>query len=626
MTDNIKQLVSTFLAEKIVDHALLINGVWGAGKTFFVQNSLVDVFKQSKLSPVYVSLNGVDRFEEVAAQIVFGTNWSATKTAARSFLLPFAFKHLPDKSVSALVSLLQNISEKKSQGWLSRLKTKNDLSPQKHVIILDDIERVTNLEANLVPIMGRIFDEFIFKGYHVIFVGDESRLEFEKYTKEKEKYIRRTVKFTPDVDSVINTIVSSYKGIEGRHAKRCSDDLKQFAKFFAIDNIRTIKRILDDFLLLVSKVKDEAVLSNVERLLFYNMAPLANELSAGRLKVSNEADISSLQNIETQRYAVQTERLYGSSELHDNEESQRANKQASYVEQFIARYDGVLPVKWMPCEVVIEYELNGCIDEQKLNTTVMQWLPKTIDKYRQSLDLIWGYDTLDDEQFFASCPIVMEGIKNGMYSAEWVMLACGLLSVFTKKGWIDIDCDMMVKDAVKALKKRWSEYPEDYINSMILHNRQEDFLQPVVDAIQEETIRREKKSAEEDVSKFFTALSAKDKESTWAFLPRNQSWLIFDKIVKAGKVKEFCDVSNWALALILANLKDGAVFICPNSHGAIERIVQELEVVIKACDNKKTPVRKDMLEELRTRFAKILSTPEFSRVAENQKMKGVING
>ena len=108
----------------------------------------------------------------------------------------------------------------------------------------------------------------------------------------------------------------------------------------------------------------------------------------------------------------------------------------------------------------------------------------------------------------------------------------------------------MIQNAVQSLKERWVKEPDDYINPMILHNRQEDFLQPVVDAIQEETSRREKKSAEEDVSKFLTALAAKDKESTLAFLPRNQLWLSFDKIVKAEKVKEFCDVANWALALI----------------------------------------------------------------------------
>jgi hypothetical protein len=161
---------------------------------------------------------------------------------------------------------------------------------------------------------------------------------------------------------------------------------------------------------------------------------------------------------------------------------------------------------------------------------------------------------------------------------------------------------------------------------MILHNRQEDFLQPIVYAIQEETIRREKKSAEEEVSNFLTALTKKDKESAWAFLPRNQTWLIFDKIVNVGKAKDFCDIPNWALALILANLKDGAVFIRPSSHSAIERIVQELDVAIKACNNKKTPVRKDRLGELRSRFAEILDTPEFKRTAEQQKPKGLING
>jgi hypothetical protein len=92
------------------------------------------------------------------------------------------------------------------------------------------------------------------------------------------------------------------------------------------------------------------------------------------------------------------------------------------------------------------------------------------------------------------------------------------------------------------------------------------------------------------------------------------------------KAKDFCDIPNWALALILANLKDGAVFIRPNSRGAIERVVQELDIAIKACDIKKTPVRKDRLGELRSRFAEILDTPEFKRTVEQQKPKGLING
>ena len=104
MTENIKQVILDFLQRKSVDYSMLINGVWGAGKTYFVNNSLSDVFDQAKLSPIYVSLNGINSFEEVAAQIVFGTNWNTTKHAAKSFLLPFALKYLPEKSVSALIS------------------------------------------------------------------------------------------------------------------------------------------------------------------------------------------------------------------------------------------------------------------------------------------------------------------------------------------------------------------------------------------------------------------------------------------------------------------------------------------------------------------------------------------
>ena len=102
MTENIKQLILGFLKNVSVDFALMIEGPWGVGKTYFVKNSLTEIFKQAKLSPVYVSLNGVSSFEEVAAQIIFGTGWGITKPTAKSFLLPFALKYLPEKSVLIL--------------------------------------------------------------------------------------------------------------------------------------------------------------------------------------------------------------------------------------------------------------------------------------------------------------------------------------------------------------------------------------------------------------------------------------------------------------------------------------------------------------------------------------------
>ena len=203
----------------------------------------------------------------------------------------------------------------------------------------------------------------------------------------------------------------------------------------------------------------------------------------------------------------------------------------------------------------------------------------------------------------------------GKYNGENVQLACELLHSFNERGWISIDYDNTVKLAVQALRDRWKNLPNDYINPMI-HSRQEGFLRPIVEAIREETTLREKKSAEKDVSKFLVALSKKDKETAWAFLPQNQQWSIFDKIVDVGKAKDFCDISNWGITLILVHLKDGAVFIRPSSRSAIERIIQELDVAIKACDVKKTPVRKDRLNELKSKFSEILNSPKFKQAAE----------
>ena len=93
-----------------------------------------------------------------------------------------------------------------------------------------------------------------------------------------------------------------------------------------------------------------------------------------------------------------------------------------------------------------------------------------------------------------------------------------------------------------------------------------------------------------------------------------------------GKTKEFCDMPNWALTLISVNLKDGGAFIPTTSLRAIEQIALELDNAIKVCDLKRTPLRKDRLGELRSRFAEILDTPEFKRTAEQQKPKGLING
>lgn len=615
MQENVKQTILDFFKRNDVDYALMINGVWGSGKTYFVQNSLHDEFKTAKLSPVYVSLNGVSTFEEVAAQIVFGTGWQGTKAAAKSFLLPFAMRSLPEKSVSAILAALQAIGEKKSKGWLAWLHTSKDLSPKAHVLILDDLERVSDVKKNLVPIMGRVFDEFISRGYHVVFIGDETHLDFARFKEEKEKYIRRTITFKSNIDVVVDTIVNSYVGLSGRYAKMGSSYLKMFSASCEIRNIRVIKRIMDDFVRVAERVNDQALVKKVAHVLMFRLAPIVVELSSGRLKESDEESISGLANIEIQRYAEQSKRLF--SEISSPEtKSENGTEQKSYEQGFVERYDGKLPIPWAYDICLVEYEIGGNLDTDLLKTTVRGWLPAMSDKYAVALNAIWGHYSIEDSELAENCPIVEEGLKTGMYNAEHVNLACELLQNFNKEGYISIDGGNLIALAVQALQERWRRLPKDDINPMLLRDRKGDFRNPIIDAICEEQARRDKKSTEEDVVNFLTALSNKDRETAWLFLPRNTTWRIFDKIVEVNKCDSFCALNNWALCLVSENLKDATGFIQSSSTTSIRRIVQELDAAIGKCDPNKNSLRKTNLIIMRERFLAILNSPEFVQDVE----------
>ena len=609
--------LNAFFLTKGIDYANMINGRWGAGKTYFINTIMRSIIHASGKKLFYVSLNGVKAFDDVVCQIVFGSQGSLMAEVKESCVAPLCEKYLPKETSRFLLSNWQNVVGAVG-GNADRIRSrKDDFLPDRSIIFIDDVERVEQ-EDVLKTLMGKVHEEFVCKGYHVVYVGDESAITFlPKLNKVKEKYIRHTYPFSLDVSAIVDMFISSYPNgsKDRRHAELCKEPLKNFANRVNIQNARTIKRILDDFLFLSSQIGDETLLSQIAEILLHRIAPIVNELATGRLNALDKEALESLQNIEIERQAILTEHFLGRLEHQTAPEGEQKDKPVSYAHNFILMYDTGRSIEWRYEEAIVRYELFGLYDCQRIRDTVEQWRSFVPDKYVVALNAIWEGNSIDDKELSDSCPIVEEGLRMGKYNGENVQLACELLHSFNERGWISIDYDNTVNLAVQALRDRWKNLPNDYINPMI-HARQEGFLRPIVEAIREETTFREKKSAEKDVSKFLAALSKKDKETAWAFLPQNQQWSIFDKIVDVGKAKDFCDISNWGITLILVHLKDGAVFILPSSHGAIERIVHELDIAIKACDVKKTPVRKDRLGELKSKFSEILNSPKFKQVAE----------
>ena len=612
--NNIVRALKLYCLSSDIDYANMINGPWGAGKTYFINTVMRPALHECGKELFYVSLNGVNSFDDVVKQIVFGQRGTAIDEIKQSCVIPLCEKYIPKETAKYVLTNWRDwlgIGRNDAGYIRSRL---GDFLPDRSVIFVDDVERVEQVDV-LKRLMGKMHEEFVCKGYHVVYSGDESVIKsLPEFNKVKEKYIRHTYPFPLDVSAIVDTFIAGYPsgGANHRHAMRCGKLLKEFAIQFRVQNARTVKRILDDFLFVANQVGDEELLSKISQTLFGRIAPIATELATGRLNVFDADVVASLKNIEGELAAMQAEHLFKNSGSLSGTNVAQKEKPISYVREFISRYGIDMSFGWKLEAPIANYELFGLCDGEKIREVVEGWRPFAADKYLVALHTIWGWYSIEDGELVENWPIVEEGLKTGRYNAENAKLACELLYRFNKDGWISVDIERTIKLAAQALQSRWAKLPNDEINPMILHNPQEDFLKPITDVIREEQSRRNTKSIEDEVTAFLTALERKDKETAWSFLPQGSAWPILDKIVEAGKCDAFCSLSNWALTLILTNLKDGALFARPSSRSTFERIVNELDMAIASCDKKK-PMRRAVLNEVRERFLDILKKPEFQR-------------
>ena len=64
-TDNIKTVFENYIKADKTQYAILLNGAWGSGKTFFWKYSLEPIAKDNKIKTIYLSLNGIGKIEHL---------------------------------------------------------------------------------------------------------------------------------------------------------------------------------------------------------------------------------------------------------------------------------------------------------------------------------------------------------------------------------------------------------------------------------------------------------------------------------------------------------------------------------------------------------------------------------
>ncbi|MBE2918678.1 hypothetical protein HPK02_07170 [Anoxybacillus flavithermus] len=308
----IVESVLNYVRKENTNYAILLNGKWGSGKTYFWENVLRPEIEKVKVGgrkqkTIYVSLYGISSIDEISRRIfldnfvkkipflqqIAESKWGGKLTE----MTKMAMGYVKTLEIPGLKQVLD-----------SEINYENLLDFTDTVLCFDDLERVN---IDITDVMGYINNFVEHDGVKVIIIGNENEISeriinqnielkmlvssfvldkegafqkqseivsenkkekksskelilektkflFDKaneYKRIKEKLIGKTLTFVPDYPDLINTIVNQVSNKELKEFLRENlGVINDTFRYSGTENIRILKHALDDFELIYSKV------------------------------------------------------------------------------------------------------------------------------------------------------------------------------------------------------------------------------------------------------------------------------------------------------------------------------------------------------------------------------------
>ena len=90
MYEKISNIIEDYLNTPNTDYAILLNGEWGCGKTYYVEHELSEALRRNHSSLIHISLHGVRNYDEVSTQLVLSR--IGTETSGQGANIRFSYQ------------------------------------------------------------------------------------------------------------------------------------------------------------------------------------------------------------------------------------------------------------------------------------------------------------------------------------------------------------------------------------------------------------------------------------------------------------------------------------------------------------------------------------------------------
>jgi hypothetical protein len=604
MNQKINSIIEAYLeSHNKTDYAIMINGLWGCGKTYYVTNELKEIVEKKKMQYIYTSLNGCDNFikiiKKVTLRLLFKNKYTFIDDDLIDNLYDLGAGLSEFHSVTKIIyEIFGNFKNKFSETLIKGISS--EINPSKIVIIFDDIERISN-NAAINDFIGLIYESYSKKGYKTIIVGDETNInnDKDKYDKVKEKVIRRTISYEPEKKQQIESFIDHQfnDSIFKEYLDKNKDKLITYIIMSGEINLRTISFVLDNFLFVFDKLNDKMKIRFGD-FIFKNILLLTSEYKNGYLSdMKNEKELMKYPKVYYMNLALR----------------KRGSKiERTYLDDFYDRYLNI-PIfnDFKFIKDLYNFILTGYLDITKLEKEIKsQFYDEFIPESEKAMNfLTYNLVDLEEEELLNGLEKLIGHLGKGEYGIYRLPYIYTFLNFIKKRNFVadwHYDIEKIISVSFQEAVKNSSMVYEE-VDLFTLQQRyseielNEDYFNKLLEDIKKETSNKKSESKKARIDKIFQLITSNDYTFYEQFYSNNK---IFQDIVETKSEYLFFSLSNRGISIIISYLNNNIMRISNagvssyNEKPALEKIIDYMEANIDSFSKEFNHLRNVHLKEL----------------------------
>ena len=533
---NLEELVESILdyvRADYTDYAIMINGEWGSGKTYFWNHKIKDKIESlqlngKKYTTIYMSLYGISNLEEISKKIFIETTQLMDKNL-KKYMDSHHQTNIPEYAKTGLD--MANVFGVSKNG--DKIDYERFFSTDDKVLCFDDLERAN---VDVVDILGYINNFVEHDHIKTIIICNEKELAtkfkssnlemktfiatylldkqgdlnktdkpmvekirekieyvFDKandYERIKEKLIGETFEYAPKFNYIINGFLMRYENNKDliRFLRENQNLIIATFNKSGTRNLRILKHALNDFSKVfenVNRLYPNTNLRVLQTMLIFTIA-VSFEIKAGKITKDKFVNIESNEEYK----AI----LVSSRVLMDNRQF--------YIKEFDNNYYFNFKSDYRFFKFIESYVRTRIFDMKALKKD-MEAIINTIDTeklpgYKRLLTE--EYWKISDEQFPGIIEEVLEDVKKGKLKLIEITKLFAYYSYFIKRGLVEKD--------IKEVK-------QIFMNGMDIAYKTSIYCDNVEEELSRIGIDNTSSQEMEEILNYFTVLNSKLEEKMY---------------------------------------------------------------------------------------------------------------